>query len=571
VSGAGGSLDLISVCGTALGSPPSGAVGQALSSDGQIVYFTARGPCPKGSGVNSVKSLTVNELFARIDADQPTASTVAVAGSECGAGAQPAEQECRNAEAHPASPFMEGASADGTRAVFASTQKLTDDASEDNTPGDTAGSGTCHATVGPNGCNLYLFDLARPAGERLIDISAGDRSGRGPEVQGVLDVSPDGSHVYFVARGVLTGAANKMGASPTEGADNLYVYEQDSAHPAGRTAFIATLPGSQAGRREEAAEWGGNPTANVTNDGNILVFTSRGALTPDTASGAPQVFRYDDESEELRRISIGQRGFNNNGNAESAEAVIVLPEASLGTPRLDPTMSADGSYVFFSSSIGLTPTALNNVSVNGNPSSLAENVYEWEANGERACKQPEGCVFLISDGLDASGSNGGDTNSTPSGVELLGTDQSGEDVFFATADPLLRGDGDSQLDFYDARIGGGFAEPSPEGCPHDERCSGQASESPVLGALGSALPNGLGNLTFTPVVPVTLTNAHKPPTRAQKLAKALRRCHARRNRARRIRCERDARHKYGRRGPAQKKHAGSGRRANTMQHGTRPR
>ena len=62
----------------------------------------------------------------------------------------------------------------------------------------------------------------------------------------------DGSHVYFVARGVLAGV-NGEGGSPVEGAENLYVYERDGSYPAGRTTFIATLPGV------EAEEWTKHP------------------------------------------------------------------------------------------------------------------------------------------------------------------------------------------------------------------------------------------------------------------------------------------------------------------------
>lgn len=82
-----------------------------------------------------------------------------------------------------------------------------------------------------SGCNLYLYDFGRPVGERLVAVSAGDTGGAGPGVQGVMAVSDDGSHVYFVARGVLSGAANGKGDKAEKGGENLYVFERDAAHP----------------------------------------------------------------------------------------------------------------------------------------------------------------------------------------------------------------------------------------------------------------------------------------------------------------------------------------------------
>ncbi len=55
---------------------------------------------------------------------------------------------------------FEGASADGFKVIFLSTQQLTDDATEDPDPEDSASIGAggkgCRSEVkGANGCNLY--------------------------------------------------------------------------------------------------------------------------------------------------------------------------------------------------------------------------------------------------------------------------------------------------------------------------------------------------------------------------------------------------------------------------------
>ena len=53
--------------------------------------------------------------------------------------------------------------------------------------------------------------------------------------------SGDGSHVYFVAKSVLTTQPNAEGQEAQLGADNMYVYERDSTYPAGHTAFVTML------------------------------------------------------------------------------------------------------------------------------------------------------------------------------------------------------------------------------------------------------------------------------------------------------------------------------------------
>ncbi len=77
-----------------------------------------------------------------------------------------------------------------------------------------------------NGCNLYEYDFERPEGHNLIDITAErDMSGYGPQVHDVVRASPDGSHVYFVAGGVLTSQPNALGQAAVPSAENLYGYD----------------------------------------------------------------------------------------------------------------------------------------------------------------------------------------------------------------------------------------------------------------------------------------------------------------------------------------------------------
>lgn len=493
VRGGPGSTDIISLCNTEVGAGNEAAAsGSALSVDGRTVFFTAS-RCPAMAGHPAVPA---NELYARIDQSE----TVELSESECGAGPLADEVACRGAE--PADAQFEGASADGSKAFFTSTQQLTDDAGEDAHEGDTAKGQQCRVTTGANGCNLYEYDFSRPQGERLIAVSKGDTSGGGPRVQGVVAISSDGSHVYFVARGVLSSAPNGEGDSATDGGENLYVFQRDAAHPGGALSFVATLSeakglGSQWADRQL---WEiGVAEANISPDGRFLLFVSDAPLTRGDSGaglGHAQVFRYDAFSGALARLSIGERGFNDNGNAGTGDAKIVggrsLTFFAGGSGRRNPSMSDDGTRVFFQSPLALTPGALDDVVVVGEigETEYAQNIYEWEQSGVGSCPaaRAAGCVSLISDGLDASAVPNPTCN-TGSSVCLTGADARGENVFFSTADQLVPTDTDTGVDYYDARVGGGFAEAA-----NVMPC--QTSEACHLGNTASAAPQTHGSAAF---------------------------------------------------------------------------
>ena len=294
------------------------------------------------------------------------------------------------------------------------------------------------------------------------------------------------------------------------------------------------------------------PPANVTPDGRFLVFSSHGALTPDDVrgDGAAQIFRYDAASEQLVRVSVGDDGFNDNGNAGVGDATIV-PGGQSG--RGDPTMSNDGSYVYFQSPVALTPRALNDVVIghvegsHGKPLVVyAQNVYEWHA----------GHVYLISDGRDTGESHSpcefgriGAANGDElfnSNVCLLGADTSGTNVFFMTADQLVPQDTDTQVDIYDARVcdpasGNPCVAPEPRQLPPcgGESCHGIPPERASLVTGGSETFNGAVNPTPPP------PSTTRPLTNKQKLAKALTACRKKHNKRKRTACEKHAHKAFG--------------------------
>jgi hypothetical protein len=605
VSGGLDSRDEISACETAFaGSPPD----ESVSADGRRIFFVAQnnegiGPC-SGTGANAAKEVPVEELYARVDGGEPGAHTVAIsqprAPQVSGEPVEPTEactsvscreQECTSVscqeDTSPGNPGawsgarFEGASTDGSEVLFTSPQQLTDTATEDSDPEDR--SVACRNTEGENGCNLYLYDFGLPAGHRLLDVSGGaEPVAGGPRVQGVLAFSSDGSHAYFVAKGVLTkaarpgciaefsragvtGVAGEERCKAQEGAENVYAYDGEG-HGEGRLAFVAALDKSLPDGEQIPIHLGG--PANVTPDGRFLVFTAADDLTADDTrpddpeDGAQQVFRYDASTETLVRVSIGERGFDDDGNAGAGDALIVPGERGYKPPgveppgerRLDPTMSDDGDRVFFMSPVALAPGALSSVPIGDDVegrTAYAENVYEWEQPGAGTCpaEQTGGCVSLLSDRRDTSVvpvSN--PCEPSVSSVCLAGSDASGSNVFFSTADPLVPGDSDTQLDFYDARVcepANGdpcITEPiSAQPCP-GEACHGTPPATPSLQTPGTASFNGAGNLTPAFGKPST-----KVLTRSHKLVKALGECRKRyeKSKKRRVACEAAARHKYG--------------------------
>lgn len=434
---------LISNCGTLLGGghqPQGGDVYNAISASGALVFFTAE---------ECGGSPTVKELYARVDQERTIAISEPpfIAGRAC-AGA------CVTTENTPGTrkpAAFVGASLDGSWVYFMTQQSLVN--------GDEAGDGS--------GMDLYGAEIMHGAVTRLVQVSSGGEGdatpGSGAEVMGVSRVSEDGSHVYFVAAGTLTGV-NGEGKAPVAGAPNLYVFsrqcpegEANCGDPVERTSFVATLSAT-----EDGADWGSADVRPVqtTPEGRFLVFQSTADLTPDQEGRkeAGQVFEYDAQAETLARVSRGQNGYNEDGNSGEYPAKIPIQNEELGrasTPARTRfyalAMSADGSRVVFTSEDALTPQALRGIT----------NIYEAH----------DGHVGLISDGHDVLTESGHTTTS------LIGIDESGSDVFFTTADALVPQDTDAQVDIYDARIDGGFA-PVPEPVPcSPAACRGSAGES----------------------------------------------------------------------------------------------
>ena len=519
---------LISNCGTALGLQEKDAY-NAMSANGETVFFTAN-ECERAP--------PVNELYARLGQIE----TVAISEpppSQC--------LKCNTAVKAPAE--FQGASEDGSKVFFLTEQQLF--------TGDTTK-------------NLYEYDFANLNGHKIVRVSGGSAT---PEVQGVARVSEDGTHVYFVAKAVLTSEPDRSLQPGHQVAvaeeNNLYVFERDATYPGGHVAFVATLSSetkAELGKNEEPcagligspkeeceepfvreyekrnrldeADWNVRDSRPVqsTRDGRFTVFESVADLTPGDASTQPQVFEYDALKEELVRVSSGQVGYANgiaNANAHGSWIPTQgYEEPEPTTAETNLAVSADGSHIVFNSTGALAPGA------EAAAAAGASSAYEYRSVGSIS----NGNVYLVSDGTNTLN------------AEALGMDASAENIFFTTADPLLAQDLDTQYDVYDARAEGGFpASVSPAAC-EGEACRGASSGQPSFGVPGSVSVPGGGNLSPPPSGPVAKPKV-KPLTRAQKLAKALNACRHKPHKKRPA-CEKQAGRAYGPARKAKKSHNG---------------
>jgi hypothetical protein len=366
-----------------------------------------------------------------------------------------------------------GASEDGSRVFFTTTAKLTTEDSDNSTDLYTAeigcpGGGSCAA-----------------ASRRVVSLSMvshDPNSGEAADVQGVMRVAPDGSRVYFVARGDLLSEAERAAlqgegrAIPMSGADNLYVYDVGSA----RIGFVGDLcsgheeSGGAADPEcpsvgSDESLWSGESSEaqSAGSDGRYLVFTSFGRLVKSDTDSAADVYRFDAVSGSLVRVSGGEAGYDSDGNNDLFQARIRLGHRG-GTVAAQYEMdsravSEDGSRTVFETAEPLSPLATNGLT----------DAYEWheaEAGGGR--------VSLLSGGQ----------GETP--VEDVVIAPAGRDVFFVTSEDLAPQDSDGLPDVYDARLGGGFQQqPAAR-----EPCAGDTCQGPLTNPAPMLVPGSVSQI-----------------------------------------------------------------------------
>jgi hypothetical protein len=343
------------------------------------------------------------------------------------------------------------ASVDGSRVLFTTTEALTDDAPVDNTE------------------KLYLYDASKPDTDphNLTFLSVDREPADGQSsVVGVIGASADGHYVYLVANGQLVSGGPVSGLG-----DGVYLWHD------GEINFVGRLqPGSE--NENLNASWTLTAKqAQVTPDGKHLLFSS-GARTGPTGydqgtcndenvgPGCRELYVYSAESHQLRCVSCNPTGAP--ATADASDAILLDTNGPQTASHVARALTDDGKRVFFT-----TPEALVPQDVNGQ-----SDVYEYDV--------PSGTVHLLSDGQASAG------------AYFMETTPSGDDAFFVTRQALVGWDRDTNYDMYDARVNGGFPDPSPVAACSGDGCLGAPAGAPAGLSPGSELFAGPGNAKSAP-------------------------------------------------------------------------
>jgi hypothetical protein len=366
---------------------------------------------------------------------------------------------------------FKAATADGTEVLFLDESKLTADSTATASEPD-------------------LYECALPEGASKCELTDLTVAAAGEHAD-VLRVTPLGGHdssdVYFVAEGVLASNTreftNGEGKTVVEGAEagkqNLYLWNGE------KTTFIATgvLDSGRFGLEQTSP------------DGKWLAFESGKSLTGynnaladgsscgDNSVACHELFLYSVATGQLACASC-----NSTGEPAIAEGGVASRGEALGEQYgvfSTRHVLTDAGQVFFETNEALVPSDTNGV----------RDVYEYEGGGAR----------LISSGTSSFASN------------LESVSESGDDVFFRSNQQLVPQDNEEgALVTYDARVAGGFAEPSSQPpCTTADACRAAAAPLPsVYGAPASQTFSGAGNLA--PPRPTVVKKVTKKTVKCEK-------------------------------------------------------
>ena len=518
VNNAGGVID--PTCEVTLGSRGVGSF-HAMSADGSEVFFTTGveplgGKCDEpGSTTDGVhNSANPVQLFARVDGSKTIEISKPISEAQvCGE-----KVPCPGAKSH-ASVLFQGANIDGSKVFFTTTQSLV---SEDE---DTTN-------------DLYMATISNGAVSKLVLVSEGDstdaKRGQGAEVQGVTRVSDDGSHVFFVARGVLSSSENGLGQGAVAGADNLYAYdtvtqttkfvaELCSGHEAsGSTVGVTQCPGAgsdealwQVEDQRPAQANGCREESAGCEAGRFLVFDTYAQLVRSgaeaDADSSRDVYRYNAQTGEIMRVSVGEHGYDADGNG-SFDATLASPPFQIASLR---------------SQYEMDTRAVTEDGSNG-------GVHDVRA-ALAACLQRSTRHLRVA---RRSGRSDLERELARTGDAEPVITLSGRDIVFLSEQALVPQDVNGLFDVYDARIGGGFpVPPALAGGCSGAACQGPPSVPSLLAAPSSATFSGLGNkpasvASSKPAVKTKQrTKKHKrKPRRSKKARNAIRARRAQRGR-----------------------------------------
>jgi hypothetical protein len=372
--------------------------------------------------------------------------------------------------------FYQGVSADGSAVVFTVDTTMYERRGNAETVEVASGSPK-FAGISQNGDTVVYFRPDGSISPERGEISAFD-AGSGTTTQiaaagaTVINVSVDGSHVYFSSTAQINGEG-------TEGVDNLYVWDGATARfiapldPADLSEFAGTSLLNLArwtdavGPRQNPNVGPGSDPSRTTPDGRVLVFQSHASLTSYDSEGHSEIYRYDAVGHHLSCISCSPTQAPPSSDAHLVVSGLVDERSPTGAQALIQNVTDNGEAVFFQTGDALVPRDVNG----------AVDVYEWKL----------GSLALISSGH------------SPNPSYLYGMTPDGHDVFFRTREALVPADQTAAAGaIYDARVDGGFpTEAATPSCVEDA-CQGPPTAPPSLPAAGSAAAQDEGNARLRP-------------------------------------------------------------------------
>lgn len=361
---------------------------------------------------------------------------------------------------------------------------------------------------------LFVYDVETGETTMLPDYEPSDSL---LPVWTVLAVSPDLDSVYFVQKGKLVaGQPDPPVDAPAGEMYGLYRWQPES----GEITFVTNFSGGSTNGDRLQFEGGifdslaTRRDVAISPDGSVLAFATDSKVMPpgeagyENQSAAPvcddggeercrEVYRFSAADDSVVCVSCPDGTPTTNAGLPGAESVRMPSTMNQKSFAQAHAVSADGADVFFDSGERLAPGDSNG----------RDDVYMWR-DGER---------HLLSGGSSQYQSR------------LIEVSPSGDDVFFVTRERLAGWDRDELADVYDARVGGGFAEPPPvaPGC-QGSACQGPAIQGPAALTPASALVNGRGNAR-------PCRRGHKP-RRTRKAAKASAQRDSKKKRSRASKC-----------------------------------
>ncbi|HEY1687972.1 MAG TPA: hypothetical protein VGF95_03815 [Solirubrobacteraceae bacterium] len=410
----------------------------AVSGDGSRVFFSALRLTGKNAG-----EVGKTGVFVRID------------------GAHTKDVSLSETSTPDTGATYQGATADGSRAYFIANAGLASEAS-------------------PAGQDLYEYNLQT---ETLADLSAGREDPA--QVQALVGLAADGSHVYFTARGQLVPGQGATLAE-NEVANTFSLYDATG----GAVHYVGAVAGEYEQREVVSLEdqMGGDDTSRVSSDGRYLLFESSLDLTGYESEGEREVYLYDADggSDSLICVSCRQDG-------KPPSAALIKHAGGAGSYHLDPGGETNSLYQPQSLVVrGGQPEVyfVSRESLAGGAIEDAWSLYEW-AHGQ---------VFRIAS--EAPGTVIRQGNVANADMRFIGASAEGGDLYFFDGAALNWEDPQGRPAAWDAKAGGGFAEPAPAhsceaGSEGSQGCQSPASQPPALGTPGSLSFSGPGNATPT--------------------------------------------------------------------------